>query len=83
MAPCTRTALVVACCVGLGACVPVSSLAPAPLDGSYVAAMNEAMVESAALSDAGSQRAENAAAAVAGWRRSPTESEDDDQGSSG
>ncbi|MDE0422919.1 MAG: hypothetical protein OXK76_18790 [Gammaproteobacteria bacterium] len=83
MATCMRISLVVACCAGLGSCMPVSSLAPTPLDGRYVAAMNEAMVASAALSDAGSQRADNAAAAVAGWRRAEEESEDDDQAPSG
>ena len=78
MATCMRIWLVVGCCAGLGSCMAVSSLAPTPLDGRYVAVMNEAMVESAALSHAGSQRAENSAAAVTGWRRSAAESEDDD-----
>ena len=82
MARCIRFLSVVACCAGLGSCKSVASLAPTPLDGRYVALVNEAMVESAALSEAGSQRADNAAAAVAAWRRSASESEDD-QGSSG
>ena len=76
-----RLCLVTAYCAGLVSCMPVSSLAPGPLDGRYVDVMHEAMVESAALSVAGSQRADNAVAAVARQRRSGAESED--QGSIG
>ncbi|MXY55511.1 MAG: hypothetical protein F4029_09360 [Gammaproteobacteria bacterium] len=75
MATCIRIPLIAACCAALVSCVPVASLAPTPLDGRYVAVINAAMVESAALPDAGPQRAEKPAAAVARWRGTE-ESED-------
>lgn len=80
MVTCLRIGLVIGCCAGLASCTSVSSLAPTPLDGRYVAVLNEVMAESASLPDAALPRAANAAAAVAEWRRSAAE--DDDQGSS-
>lgn len=76
MANCMRLFLLAACCACLVSCVPVASLAPTPLDGRYIALIEDAMVESAALSAAGLQRADKPAAAVARWRRAAGESED-------
>lgn len=75
MATCMRLSLVAACFVCLVSCRPVASLAPAPLDGHYIALIEDAMVEAAALS-AGSQRADKPAEAVGRWRRSEAESEE-------